>query len=209
MSAVSTIIAGESTLTPGNMTHLWTLIDSSGKSAIAFTSFDSLNVKSEGKVLTYPVEQGAFASYNKVQGPLGIKVTLGTWGEESLFGQILNKLEEYKQQAATLTVVTPARAYTNMTLQSYGYTRKQDNGAGMLLVDLDLVEVREVAVGVTTQVVAVPKKTTRKKAGKPKNPTSNDKKNTGKVQPKEGKGVLEILRKKAKEIFFPRSEEKK
>ena len=157
----------------------WTLLDASGESAVTFTSFLDIDLKNTGIALSYPVEEGGFASYNKVENPLGITVTLGIQGADSDFEAVLAKLNEYKTGAVTLAVATPAALYEKMTLETYSYKRARDAGAGMLVVVLTLKEVREVVTQTTTTGSAITK---------PKNPTSAGKRNTGKTQagPKPG-----------------------
>ncbi|MDL2315517.1 hypothetical protein LJC59_00340 [Desulfovibrio sp. OttesenSCG-928-A18] len=150
----------------------WTLLDEGGGTAVVFTSFIGMDLRSDGNALTYPVEQGSFADYNKVDSPQEIKVTLGLQGAEADFEAALAKLDEYQKEAVKLAVATPARHYDSMTLEGYAYSRSQERNAGMLAVELTLVEVREVETQVTTTVVT-----------KPKNPTSASKENTGKAQP--------------------------
>jgi hypothetical protein len=149
----------------------WTLLDEYGETAVEFTSFLDVDIKNEGQALSYPVELGGFANYNKVESPLEIRVTLAVQGSESDFEHILFQLEDYKREAVKLVVVTPAALHPSMTLESYSYKRGREAGAGLLAVELSLVEVREVETQVTTTVIT-----------KPKNPTSAGKTDTGQTQ---------------------------
>lgn len=149
----------------------WTLLDEGGGTAVTFTSFIDIDLRNEGQALSYPIEEGSFANYNKVDTPLDIRVTLATQGNNSDFEYILAKLDEYKREAVKLSVSTPSRLYESMTLETYSYKRSRDAGAGMLTVELALIEVREVETQVTTTVIT-----------RPKNPTSSGKTNTGKTQ---------------------------
>jgi hypothetical protein len=151
----------------------WTLLDEGGGMLVAFTSFLDIDLKSEGQALSYPIEEGGFANYNKVESPLDIRVTLSTQGTDSDFEYILSTLDEYRRDAVKLSVSTPTRLYESMTLEAYSYKRARDAGAGMLTVELSLVEVREVETQVTTSV-----------GTSPKNPTSSSKVNTGRTQGK-------------------------
>lgn len=160
----------------------WTLLDESGATAVTFTSFIDIDYRNEGQALSYPIEQGSFANYNKVDTPLDIRVTLGLQGAESDFEYILTKLDEYKKEAVKLSVVTPSALYESMTLVTYSYKRTQDSSAGMLVVELVLNEVREVKTQVTTTVIT-----------KPKNPTSAEKENTGKTQTERTSRVFDII----------------
>jgi hypothetical protein len=157
----------------------WTLLDESGGTAVAFTSFVDLDCRSEGQALSYPVELGGFANYNKVESPLNIRVTLAAQGDDSDFDYMLMQLEDYKKQAVKLVVETPSSFYPGMTLETFSYKRARDAGAGMLVVDLSLVEVREVETQVTTTVIT-----------RPKNPTSASKADTGKTSALADTGLL-------------------
>ena len=160
----------------------WLILDSGGNQPISFTSFFDIEYRNEGKALTYPVEKGAFANYNKVQNPGSIKVTLGVQGNESDFDSVLQTLDTFQQEAEVLSISTPATYYLNYTLESYSYRRTLEAGAGMLVVELTLVEVREVETQTTTTVIT-----------EPKNPTSSGKKNTGKTQTNEPEEKNESL----------------
>ncbi|MDR1396857.1 MAG: hypothetical protein LBJ14_03920 [Desulfarculales bacterium] len=149
----------------------WTLWDESGAAAITFTSFIDLDLRSRSQALAYPIEAGGFASYNKTDSPLDIRVSLAAQGSDSDFEYILARLEQYKRQAVKLAVVTPAALYQSMTLEKYSYKRSREAGAGMLTVELDLVEVREVITQAAATVIT-----------KPKNPTSADTVNNGRVE---------------------------
>lgn len=157
----------------------WTLLDETGATAITFTSFIDIDYRNEGQALSYPVELGGFANYNKTQTPLDIRVTLATQGSDADFEYILFKLDEYQNEAVKLSVSTPSALYENMTLEAYSYKRSRESNAGLLTVELSLVEVREVQTQVTTTVIT-----------KPRNPTSAGNTNTGKTQTQESSSVL-------------------
>ena len=157
----------------------WTIVDEEGTTAVTFTSFIDIDVRNEGQVLSYPIEEGGFANYNKVQSPLDIHVTLATQGTDVEFEHILNKLNEYQAEAVKLFVSTPSAYYGPVTLESYSNKRTRESGAGQLTVELVFVEIREVQTQVTTRVIT-----------KPKNPTSSSKTNTGKTQTEENSSVL-------------------
>lgn len=151
----------------------WTLLDESGGVAVTFTSFLDIDISNEGTALSYPIEEGSFANYNKVQTPLNIRATLGFQGTPSEIGDVLSKLDEYQQATKKISVVTPTDFYRSMTLESYNHAHARDNAANFLVAELYLVEVREVKTRVTTTVIT-----------RPKNPTSSDKTGTGKKQPR-------------------------
>ncbi len=156
----------------------WTLLDAQGGTAVAFTSFIELDVTNSGQVTSYPVEEGGFINYNKTQSPLEIRVTLGFQGSNSDFERVLAQLDEYRREAVTLAVSTPSALYESMTLQSFSYKRGLQNNAGMLVTELNLTEVRQVAP--QSYYVAL-------------NPTSSAKVKTGKTQTKKCCSILRMI----------------
>lgn len=157
----------------------WTILDENGSNFVEFTSFIAVDIRNEGQALSYPVEEGGFMNYNKVQTPLDIRVTLATQGEPYDFETILKTLEEFQRDAVKVSVVTPSEFYASMTLEAYTYKHTRESGAGQLTVELSLIEVREVQTRVTTTVIT-----------RPKNPTSTGNTNTGKTQPKDDSSLL-------------------
>lgn len=152
----------------------WTIVDTSGASAISFSSFLDIDQKSTADTLTYPIEEGSFASYNKIMKPKELTVTLATQGDESLFDFMLAQLEYYTNSAIVLSVMTPAAFYDNQTLTSYNYRRSQTDGAGLLIVTLNFIEVKSVHNQVSGSGIS-----------SPKNPTSASTVNRGQVQTSE------------------------
>lgn len=148
----------------------WLLLDERGNSALPLTSFAKIVVKDTGTVLSQPVEEGGFTTYNKVTKPLDLTVTLGFWGEALAIDAALKKLAELRAAAVKLTVVTPSAAYSSLTLENYNYTRSAASNADALEAELHLVEVREVKAQQTNNITS------------PKNPTSAGTTETGKKQ---------------------------
>lgn len=159
----------------------WTILDERGMSALNFTSFIDINLSDHARTLTCPIEEGGFATYNKVQAPLDIKVVLSTQGDNSLFNHILNRLEQYKEDACLLFIVTPAAFYENMTLVGYSYRRSRESGAGQLTVELAFKEIMK-----NSGFPAWP--------GLPKNPTSAGEIMLGKTQAVVNSALSSLLR---------------
>lgn len=150
----------------------WCLVSEHGGPVVNFTSFLELDVQNQGKVLSYPVEQGSFASYNKAEEAADLLVKLGSQGLPYKHEVIISTLKKFQREAVKLSVISPFNFWPSMTLESFSHSHKREAGATMLVVDLRLIEVREV-VSQTTNVTIT----------KPRNPTSAPTKNGGKVQP--------------------------
>jgi hypothetical protein len=150
----------------------WELYDEDGGEALTFDSMLSLDDSNEGQALSEPIELGAFVSYNKVDSPRSLRVELAIQGDADRQNAALADLDELREKTVKVALSTPAAYYDSLTLESFNYRRRSDAGAELLVVELSLVEVREVETQVSTTVM--PPKSC-------KNPTSAGNQNTGKA----------------------------
>ena len=162
----------------------WTLQSEGGGTAVNFDVFLSMDFSGENQVAHEPIEEGGFASYNKQDSPKEIAVSLACTGLYMTQQPVLESLDKLAASVQKLSLVTPAAEYKNLNLESYSYARKDDGGAGMLVVELKLIEVREVEVKKKTTASEKPKSEGKK--GKPieksKNPSNDSKAKTGRTQ---------------------------
>lgn len=115
--------------------------------------------RNEERVADYPMEQGAFASYNKVATPYQIRMVMvcsGTnftqqavnalglsIGSQPMGrGDFLSTLDYMLDTTDLMTIVTPDATYNNATLDHYDYRKESNNGATMLIVEAWFREVR-------------------------------------------------------------------
>ena len=122
----------------------WGLYDEQGRQAAVFDAFFGISLKAEAKVTGSPVERGGFASYNKVNAPTRLQVTLGRTGRASVCAAILDRLEELKVGTELISVITPDRVLDGYSLAGFDYTYQAADGVDRLVVTLALEEVRQV-----------------------------------------------------------------
>ena len=165
----------------------WTLQNEGGGTAVEFDVFIDMDFSGENQVAHEPIEQGGFASYNKQDSPKEITVTLACTKMYMSQQPVLENIDKLASGTQKLSLVTPASEYKNLNIEGYSYRRTEDAGAGMLVVELKLVEVREVEVKKKTTASESPK--SEGKQGKPieksKNPSNDSKVKTGRTQTKE------------------------
>lgn len=138
---------------PQRATSQWSLNNASGERVVQFTSFLSMDLRDEYTVVTGPVEEGSFASYNKVASPLEIDVSLGIEGDDATLDAALEALNQLTASTEILSLVTPESEYQNMNLESLSYRRRREDGLGVLWLDLKLIEVRQVKAQYTNAKV--------------------------------------------------------
>lgn len=151
--------------------NLWGLfLDREGKDPIEFplASVIACDVRNDSSVVSAPVEQGSFASYNKVDSPLEVTLSVALAGSESELQQIMHTLAELKTYPVLFAILTPDTAYFDLTLATITYQRKREDGIGVTYADLAFLEVRQVEARYAN--VEIPKRKDRglQQAGKGK-----------------------------------------
>lgn len=141
----------------------WHILDASTNAVIITPdTVPSFEYKADTRVSDFPVQRGAFASYNKVQMPFNIRMTLVCSGINffqsaasalglNLGGQqfmqkdaFLTTLDYMKETTDLFTIVTPDQTYNNCNLEHYDYRREARQGATMLYVEAWFREIRQV-----------------------------------------------------------------
>jgi hypothetical protein len=108
---------------------------------ITANSIAVFGFKAPSEISDYPVENGGFASYNKVQLPFSGRVRYVTGGSLADRINFLNSVDAAKKSLDLYDLVTPEETYRNVNVTDYDYERRADN-AGLLIVDLVCEEVR-------------------------------------------------------------------
>lgn len=134
-------------------------------------STNAVEYKKETQVSDFPVERGGFATYNKVQRPADPTVTLCLDATPQDCNTFLNAIENATNSTDLYSVVTPEITYVGYTVQSYNYQRRQMRGATLLIVELQLLEVRQVSAAFSSII------------NQPKDPSATPQVDSGVVQP--------------------------
>jgi hypothetical protein len=119
----------------------------SGVPIIQADSVVSFEYRQEWTVSDYPVEQGAFETYDKVELPFEGKFRFSAGGSEVDRFALLQSIADIADSVTLLDIVTPEQVYPSITIYHYDYRRTATNGVGLLQVD---VWCREVRVTTTT-----------------------------------------------------------
>ena len=117
-------------------------IFSAGVPVVEADNVVSFDFRQDFSISNYPVEQGSFASYNKVQHPQEMKFRFSTGGSNADRQNFLNSIKAVIADTNLYDVVTPDAVYTNLNFVHWDYARSADRGAGLLVVDVWVEEVR-------------------------------------------------------------------
>jgi hypothetical protein len=128
----------------------------------------SFEYKQDWSISDYPVEQGGFQSYDKVQLPFDVRVKIAAGGSAANRQELLNTLEAASNTLDLYDVYTPEKIYRSCNITHVDYRRTASNGVGLIIADVWLTEIRETAA--TT-------------IANPQQPNLNDPVGAGNVQP--------------------------
>lgn len=153
----------------------WAILNANDQPICQYVGITACNLAEAAQVLTEPLEGGQLAAYNKVQAPDSISLALAISGDPSIQTQALNDLRALKQAIgydSLCKLVTPYFVVENLALETISQARSVTQNATSLVVELGFISIRTVQTG--TALVS----------WSPRNPTSSDAVNAGKVQPK-------------------------
>lgn len=128
---------------------------SNGDQAIVPDNIAAFENRNEARVADFPVQAGAFASYNKVQVPFELVVRLTKSSDLDGRARFLAAIDTAYKSLDLYNVLTPERTYLDVNITRYEVTRRGGGGAFYLTdVDLFFREIRQVAAQYSTSAAA-------------------------------------------------------
>lgn len=106
-------------------------------------NFLELDYVNSSNLSTFPQEQGAFASYNKVQNPRSHTITMSKGGSKKDMSDFVSTLESLEASLDLYTIVTPNKSYTNANIDKCEYHRTAVSGAGIIIATIHFTEIRQ------------------------------------------------------------------
>lgn len=124
----------------------WQIVDSQGAAIITPDSVLQLEYRGESRISSAPVEQGAFASYNKIASPYDLRLVITCGGNGVMRrDDFLSTLNALANSTALCTVVTLDAIFADCNLASFDYRRQANNGATLIIADCFFQEIRQTA----------------------------------------------------------------
>jgi hypothetical protein len=139
--------AGEeltSDTTSYNPAPQWAITDSTGNAALSPDSVIEFEYRGEMRVCSHPVEQGSFASYNKIAVPFDVRMVLSCNGNGPMTrDEFLSAIETMRESTDLVSLVTPDDVYENCNLIHVDYRREARHGVSLIMVQLWFQEIRQ------------------------------------------------------------------
>lgn len=131
-------------LAPSNAPQ-WGLFNSDGDPVVIADNLIAFEYKQDFSISNYPVEQGQFSSFNKVQRPFEVRLRFSTGGSQPDREALLNSIQAIVGDTNLYTAVTPEAVYQSLNLTHQEYRRTSANGVGLISVDVWCEQVRSTA----------------------------------------------------------------
>ena len=162
--------------------NVWGLVNEFGVPVLLADNVLGISYNSASTIANAPIERGSFASYNKVASPAQAVVQMSKGSGGALGrGAFLAQLQTYEDSTLKFHVITPEILHRNMCIIGLDYARSASEGLQLIVVNIQLEEVREVGVQYSLEEV--------------KNPSDAENVDSGEVQPKDASSNTSILRK--------------
>lgn len=113
-----------------------------GAPVIVADSVVSFGFKQDWPISDYPIEEGSFESYDKVETPFMTRVRLACGGSTSRRQAFIDSIAAIVGDLNLYDVVTPEIVYENVNVTHWDYNRTAQNGVGLVTVDLWLLQIR-------------------------------------------------------------------
>ncbi len=121
----------------------WGVFDQGGAQAVEPDNIVRFDYSGEYTIADFPLEQGAFASYDKVALPFDVSLLMTKGGSIADRTTFLQSVETLRTSLDLYNVVTPERTYMNVNAKSVSYSRVAQAGANLIAVQIQFVEIRE------------------------------------------------------------------
>lgn len=120
----------------------WGIFAQSGKTVVTADAVKGFEYKQDWSLADYPIEDGGFETYDKVQTPFSVRVQFISGGSFSNRQALINSVKAIAADLNLYDVVTPEATYMSCNVMHYDYKRTATNGAGLIEVDVWLQEIR-------------------------------------------------------------------
>ena len=150
--------------------NIWDVLTDGGMSVFDVDSTISMESSHANKVANFPIENGGFGSYDKVNEPKTIKLKMTVGSANGRSEKFLNALETELVATNLRTIVSPEISYSNMTLDKYSYQRTAEKTVDQVSVELSFIEIVQVQFQTTqAKLIPAPKHAAATPAPLPKN----------------------------------------
>jgi hypothetical protein len=122
-----------------------------GAKAFDYHSIVDFDYKQDWPTSDYPVEDGGFQSYDKVELPFDVRVRVARGGTESDRESLLSSVRAAAGTLDLFDVVTPEQTYSDCNITHVDFKRSSAGGVGLIIIDIWFTEIRQTSTSNFTQ----------------------------------------------------------
>lgn len=133
---------------------VWGVFDFSGALAIDPQSMAAFGMRSEWRISDYAVQDGNFASYDKVTVPreIMVRMTMGKTLQDRIAFELA--CETVAASLDTYTIITPEKSYQNMNCLRHSVERVETKGAYFIEAEMFFRQINPVDAQYSTAMAA-------------------------------------------------------
>lgn len=102
----------------------------------------SFEFREHRRISKYPVEEGAFESYNKVTVPYDVRLQFSSGGSIANRQALIDSVDAIMDSTDLFDAVTPEKVYLSINPVHQSIRRSGHSGAGLVVIDLYCEQVR-------------------------------------------------------------------
>lgn len=119
----------------------WGIFGGSG-SVVLFDTVVKVEYRQGWVVADFPLEQGAFESYDKVETPYDVRIRFGAGKNVANRRKLIQSVKAIAGDLKLYTVITPEDVLPSVNVQHFDYVRTRENGLGVLQLEIWLLQIR-------------------------------------------------------------------
>jgi len=148
------LVSGSGRQAQADISASWGIYSETGAPLATFDNIVSFELQLDSQILDYPVEGGGFISANKVLRPFDTRVIATKGGSVEARQAVLGAVQSAWQTTDLYSVVTPDGVYLNCNIVGMRRQASPDHGAYLLVLEIDLRNVRQTATTSFSNVAA-------------------------------------------------------
>lgn len=137
------LLIRELALLAASRPQIWGIFDSNGNQVIFPDNIFAFSDRAEWRLLDYPVENGAFGSFNKVIVPFEDSVRMTKGGSLADRNEFLDSIDAIAGDTNLYQIRTPEKSYLNVNVMRRELLRRSSEGAYFLEVDLTFRQIQQ------------------------------------------------------------------
>ena len=144
IDTVQLITADVLSLLGGSSGPQWGLF-LNGAPAVIADNVVSFEFKQDFRTSNFPVEEGSFETYNKVQVPYDVRLQFSTGGSVADRQTLIQSVDAVIASTDLFDSVTPEKVYQSINPVHQSIRRTSRNGVGLLVIDVYCQQIRVTA----------------------------------------------------------------